>query len=260
MHGLGNDFVVIDNFNGRINLSKEQVAYLCDRHKGIGADGVILVEKKEGADCFMNYINADGTFASMCGNGVRCTAKFLKDLYLKDKNEFIVATRDGIKNIQLFDDDTFSVNMGQASFEHADFPKDISTLEGLELNFVSMGNPFAITFMDDIDSLNVIDFYKIGHNIEYHPKFPNRMNLELVEEINSKEFKVKVWERGCGETLACGTGACAVFALLRGKGNQEKEITIQFPGGKLFLSENENGDIMMRGPAVNVYGGLVEVK
>ena len=139
MHGLGNDFIVVDNFNGRIKLNKEQITFLCNRHKGIGADGLILVESAENvgstnspqADCFMNYYNSDGTEAEMCGNGIRCTAKFLKDYYLKDKENFSIKTRVGVKEVNLIEDNIFSVNMGKPIFESSDFPKKEIELEGV---------------------------------------------------------------------------------------------------------------------------------
>ena len=264
MHGLGNDFIVIDNFNGRIKLAREQISFLCDRHKGIGADGLILVESAENvasvnspqADCFMNYYNSDGTEAEMCGNGIRCTAKFLKDYYLKDKENFKIKTRAGLKEVNLIEDNIFSVNMGQPIFESNDFPKKEIELEGLLLNFASIGNPHAVAFVDD---LNACDLSVIGPKIESNSNFPNKINLEIVQEKSPKEFEVKVWERGCGITLACGTGACAVYAIARKYKNADVEITINLPGGKLFLKENENGEILMRGEAVNVYSGIIYV-
>lgn len=256
MHGLGNDFVVIDNMNGRISLTKEQVIFLCDRHKGIGADGVILVEPKEGSDCFMNYINSDGTEAEMCGNGVRCTAKFFQENFAKDKKEFKIATRSGIKEIIHNEDDTYSVNMGKASFSSKDFEGERGVAEGVELNFVSMGNPFAIAFVENVEKE---DLKNIGPAIENNKMFPNRINFEIVEELGKDEFKVRVWERGCGETLACGSGACAVYALVKKLGKAEGEITVHFPGGKLYLSSQDGGDIIMRGIAEASFSGMVEL-
>ncbi len=259
MHGAGNDFVVIDNMAGRVNLSKEQIAFLCDRHKGIGADGLILVESAADADCFMNYYNQDGTEAEMCGNGVRCTAKFLEEHFSMKKENFKIGTRAGIKEIKKEDQGNFSVNMGKPVFTHQDFPDKEIELEKLKLSFVSMGNPHAVAFVKDIEAY---ELEKIGPAIEKDKNFPNKINLELVEEISPREFKVKVWERGSGATLACGTGACAVYATaLRIKDNMKKdeEVKISLPGGDLFLSENENGEIIMRGPAKSVYSGLVEV-
>ena len=259
MHGLGNDFVVIDNMNGRIALSPEQVIFLCDRHKGIGADGVILVEYREEADCFMNYYNSDGTPAEMCGNGVRCTARFLKEFSKKhiEQKEFAIETRAGVKNIPLEDDGTYSVNMGKPIFVSPDFPNKNLEIENLSLNFVSIGNPHAVAFVKDI---NNYDLSKIGSVIENDKNFPNKINLEIVEEKSPNEFVVKVWERGCGATLACGTGACAVYAIAKkNKISGDEEVKIELPGGTLFLSENETGEIIMRGPAENAFSGLVEI-
>ena len=256
MHGLGNDFIVIDNFNGRIKMSKEDVTLLCDRHKGIGADGLILVESSEkSADCFMNYYNSDGSIAEMCGNGIRCVAKFLKNEYLKDKNILEIETRAGIKKITCEADGTFSVFMGKPVFSHNDFPEDKINLEGLELDFVSMGNPHAVAFVDDLGSF---DLEKIGPLVENNIQFPNKINLELVEKKSNNKFKSVVWERGCGVTLACGTGACAVYAIVQKQKDAEKEITIELPGGELFMRE-ENGEIVMRGEAKSVFSGEIHL-
>ncbi len=261
MHGLGNDFVVIDNMNGRIQLSDDQIKFLCDLHKGIGADGVILVEPRNDSDCYMNYYNADGTLAEMCGNGVRCVAKFLKDevLHKSAPNQtiFNIDTRAGIKEIRLKDDGTFSVNMGKPVFSHADFPEKSMELHELSLNFVSTGNPHAVAFVED---LNEYDILTLGPKIEKDKNFPNKINLELAQEISPSELKVKVWERGSGATFACGTGACGVYAVARRYRGAPRDVTIHLPGGKLFLSENEMGETIMRGPAESVYGGMVELK
>ena len=263
MHGLGNDFIVIDNFNGRIKFSQEVIALLCERHKGIGADGLILVESKNlplgevgGADAFMNYYNADGTEAEMCGNGVRCTAYFLKNDYFKDKDIFRIDTRAGIREVKWEGVNVFSVNMGKPVFVHNDFPKEKIKLEGLELDFVSMGNPHAMAFVENIESF---DLKNIGPKIENNFVFPNKINFELVEKINDEEFKVKVWERGCGETMACGTGACAVYAMAKKKDDSKKDIIIYLPGGKLFVSENKEGEIIMKGEVKSVFSGLIDI-
>ena len=256
MHGLGNDFIVIDNFNGRITLSEEQVRFLCDRQKGIGADGVILVESYEDAHCFMNYYNADGSLAEMCGNGVRCVAKFLKDDFFKDRTKLRIATRAGIKEVECLEDGTFSVNMGKPVFSHTDFPMKPLTLEGLELHFVSMGNPHAVTFVPDVSTY---DLAKLGPLIETDPHFPNKINFHIVEKKGNDTFKMKTWERGCGITLACGSGACAVYALTRTEQGANKEVTLELPGGILSMSENDHGDILMCGEAKSVYTGIVYV-
>lgn len=256
MHGLGNDFMVINNMNGRIFLSAEQIKFFCDRHKGIGADGVILVESSKGADCYMNYYNADGSQAEMCGNGVRCVAKFLKDNNLKSGNHFRVNTRSGTKEIYYKDNGTFSVNMGKPVFSHIDFPDKSLELEGLLFHFVSVGNPHAVAF---VDNFVAYDLYKIGPVIENNKIFPNRINVELVEQKGPKEFKVKVWERGCGATLACGTGASAVYAIAQKYKNTGQDTTIELPGGKLLMSKNSKYEIIICGPAESVYTGIVSL-
>ena len=258
MHGLGNDFVMIENMDGKIKLSPEEVVFLCDRHKGIGADGVILLEKTEQADCFMNYYNSDGSFAEMCGNGVRCTVKFFLEKISPEKNKKVlkIGTRAGIKEIILEDDGTFSVNMGKPVFLHSDFPKKNLELEGLPLNFVSVGNPHAVSFVNKIADC---DLETLGPKIENDPHFPNKINVELVEKINSSHFKVAVWERGCGRTLACGTGACAVFAVLNKNNLAGGTVKIELPGGILFISKNDGGEIIMCGSAEVSFEGEVKL-
>lgn len=256
-HGLGNDFIVINNLDGRISLSKEQVIFLCDRHKGIGGDAVILIESSTTADCFMNYINNDGTFAEMCGNGVRCVAKLLKDEILpknKITSSLKIDTRAGIKNIEFLKDGTFSVNMGKPIFSSIDFPDKSLEIEGLLYHFVSMGNPHAVSFVENLD---IFDLLALGPKVENNFNFPSKINNHLAEKISNKEFKMKVFERACGITLASGTAASAVFALARRYQNAEKEILIHLPGGDLFLSENDKGEIIMRGPATRVFKGEI---
>ncbi len=259
-NGSGNDFIMINNLDNHLTLSPIQIAQFCDRHFGIGADGVILLESSNSADCFMNYYNSDGTIAEMCGNGVRCTAKFFQDETSLNKKELEIETRDGIKKIILNEDGTYSVNMGMPVFQHSDFPDSPSKLFGIEFNFVSMGNPHAIGFVNNLDKFNI---KVVGPEIENDCRFPNKINMELAEKIDDKYYKVKVWERGCGATLACGTGACAVYSTICKLNEQtiqkvtKDEITLEFPGGKLFLSSNEQGHIILRGPAEFVFKGEI---
>lgn len=266
-HGAGNDFIMINNLDKSIFLTPKDISLYCDRHFGIGADGVILLESSDKADCFMNYYNSDGSLAEMCGNGARCTAKFYLKETGKDIKEINLETRADIKNIKVNDDDTYSVNMGTPIFESPDFPPAISptygkmsilNLEGMDFNCVSMGNPHAVALVED---LNKIDLKTIGPKVENNENFPNKINVEFVEKISDDYFKVKVWERGCGATLACGTGACAVFSILNKLSPRsdlgEKEITLEFPGGKLYLSENHEGHIILRGPATFVFKGEI---
>jgi diaminopimelate epimerase len=252
-HGAGNDFVMIDNRDGEFHGDPEKIKQLCDRHFGIGADGLILLESSERADCFMNYYNSDGTLAEMCGNGIRCTAKFFLDRTRSNSKELLIDTRAGIKKVIANEDGSFSVNMGAPAFSHADFPSGSLILEGNEFRFVSMGNPHAVSFVKDV---SLIDLSNIGPKIENDSHFPNKINVEFVEKIKDDYFKVKVWERGSGATLACGTGACAVYAILK-NARQEltQELILEFPGGNLYLSENKEGEIILRGPAVCVFKG-----
>ena len=261
--GAGNDFVMINNLDGTLKLESSEIARICDRHFGIGADGLILLEQSSKADCFMNYYNSDGTIAQMCGNGARCTAKFFLEQSKArpySVKEINLDTRAGIKNIKINNDDTYSVDMGIPNFESPDFPTSPTgglNIEGFEFNCVSMGNPHAVTIVDDLDRIDIKD---IGPKVENNSLFPNKINVEFIEKVNDDYYKVKVWERGCGATLACGTGACAVFAVIN-KNLQARpvglETILQFPGGKLFLSENEQSHVILRGPAKFVFQGEI---
>jgi len=256
--GAGNDFIMINNLSGEIKLGKDYIRNICSRHFGIGADGVILLESSLRADCFMNYYNSDGTPAEMCGNGARCTAKFFVERTHSLSRELTIDTRAGIKNIKVNEDGSYSVNMGTPLFSHIDFPPLATNVEGFDFKFASMGNPHAITMVNDLDS---IDLKSIGPKVENNYNFPNKINVEFVEKIDDTYYKVRVWERGCGETLACGTGACAVFAtinLMQDASLHDKEIVLDFPGGKLYLSESHNGHIILRGPAVFIFKGEIE--
>lgn len=252
--GAGNDFIMINNLKGDINFTPAYIESICDRHFGIGADGVILLESSIRADCFMNYYNSDGTLAQMCGNGARCTTKFFIEQTNSNLKELSIDTRAGIKNIKVNDDGTCSVNMGRPVFISDDFPSKSITLEGYNFDCVSMGNPHAVS---TVENLNEIDLKTIGPEIENHEYFPNKINVEFVEKISDDYFKVKVWERGCGITLACGTGACAVYSILNKKENFDNEITLEFPGGKLYLRDNPEGEIILRGPATFSFKGEI---
>lgn len=264
-HGTGNDFIMIDNRDKSFSIDVEKIKFLCDRHFGIGADGLILLESSENADCFMNYYNSDGTIAEMCGNGVRCTARFFLDQNKSDLKELLIDTRAGVKKILCNEDGTFSVNMGAPVFSSPDFPTSPLVLENNLFEFVSMGNPHAVTL---VKSIFDVDISAIGPVIENNSNFSNKINVEFVEKVTDNHFKVKVWERGSGVTLACGTGACAVYVILKKENqNLNKEITLEFPGGNLYLSENEIGaspvglqprEIILRGDAVCVFRGEIE--
>lgn len=252
-HGAGNDFIMIDNRDEHFDIINiEKIKHLCDRHFGIGADGLILLESSNKGDCFMNYYNSDGSLAEMCGNGVRCLAKFFIEQTNSNLKEVLIDTRAGIKKVIKNDDGSFSVNMGSPVFLHVDFPDSSLVLEDILFKFVSMGNPHAVGFVKNISD---IDIAQIGPKVERDIHFPNKINVEFVEKVTDTYFKVKVWERGCGETLACGTGACAVYAILKKEDKNLKEITLEFPGGNLYLSENQEGQIILRGEATFVFKG-----
>ena len=256
--GAGNDFIMINNLEGDIKLGAEYIKDICDRHFGIGADGVILLETSLKADCFMNYYNSDGSIAEMCGNGARCIAKFFVQQTSFKPKEMNIDTRAGLKNIMINEDGTYSVNMGAPLFSSDDFPPLPANIEGFDFRFVSMGNPHAVTIVKDLDAINIKE---IGPKVENNWLFPNKINVEFIQKIEDDYYKVKIWERGCGETLACGTGACAIFAVLnlvRDVSLLNKEITLEFPGGNLYLSENHNGKIILRGPATFVFKGEIE--
>ena len=270
--GTGNDFIIIDNRDKDFDV--KNIKLLCDRHFGIGADGLILLESSDKvdstgspqADCFMNYYNADGTLAEMCGNGVRCIAKFFIEHIKSTKQEIkelLIDTRNGIKKVIVNKNGSFSVNMGIPVFSCADFPEKSLKLENIEFNFVSMGNPHAVGVVKDISLINISE---IGLKMELDSHFPNKINVELVEKVSGDYFKVKVWERGVGATLACGTGACAVYAILKNRNKnikassvklQPREITLEFPGGNLYLSENKE-KIILRGEAQFVFKGKID--
>ncbi len=258
-HGAGNDFIMIDNRDKSFDAKNiEKIKLLCDRHKGIGADGLILLESSEKADCFMNYFNADGTLAEMCGNGIRCTAKFFLDQAKTKKaklKELLIDTRAGVKKVICEKDGSFSVNMGLPVFSHTDFPNNPLTFHEILFKFVSMGNPHAVGF---VKNASFIDISNIGPKIENDFHFPNRINIEFVEKVKDNHFKVRVWERGSGATMACGTGACAVYAVLKKESKLLKEATLEFPGGNLYLLENEKGEIILRGEAEYVFKGEVK--
>lgn len=260
-HGAGNDFIMIDNREKVFDVKDiEKIKFLCDRHLGIGADGIIFLENSDKANCFMNYCNSDGTFVEMCGNGIRCLAKFFLEQTKPTEKELLIDTRDGIKKIFCNDDGSVSVNMGIPVFSHNDFPSKPLTLENTLFYFVSMGNPHAVGFVKNISKINLSE---IGPKIENNSVFKNKINVEFVEKITDEYFKVRVWERGSCETLSCGTGACAVYAILKKDPSNllktSKEITLEFSGGKLYLSENPEGQIILRGPATKVFEGEIEL-
>ncbi|MCR4716047.1 MAG: diaminopimelate epimerase [Lachnospiraceae bacterium] len=272
MHGCGNDYIYVNAFEEKIKDPSKVAICLSDRHKGIGSDGLILVAPSDVADVRMIMYNLDGSEGAMCGNGIRCVGKFFYDYKMTDKTEITVETKSGIKKLTLFPKDgkveTVKVDMGKPILNAKDIPavfdKDQLINEPVEVNgktynltAVSMGNPHAVTFVDDTKSL---DLEKIGPDFENHPIFPDRVNTEFVEIINRNEVNMRVWERGSGETFACGTGACATAVASVLNGLTDNHVTVHLLGGDLDLFYDEDNEtVWMTGPATTVFEGEVDI-
>jgi len=273
-HGLGNDFVLVDNRQqGEPILSPEQAVQWCDRHFGIGADGVIFaLPGQAGADYTMRIFNSDGSEPEMCGNGIRCLARFLADLEMAEtgssRSVYNVHTLAGMMVLQMQEDGQVTVDMGLPRLLAEEIPTTLGEPgakvidQALEVagqtwqvTCVSMGNPHCITFVEDVA---VIPLEQIGPQFENHPVFPKRINAEFIEVVRPDYLKMRVWERGAGITLACGTGACAslVAAVLNGK--SDRRATVELPGGPLQIEWSETDQhLYMTGPATLVFAGQV---
>ena len=272
MHGLGNDYVYIDAINQNINNRSELAKKVSDRHFGIGSDGMILICKSDIADFRMQMFNSDGTEAEMCGNGIRCVGKFVYDNGYTNKENIEIETLAGVKMLKLFVQngkvEKVKVDMGEPILEPNKIPvisseepvKDLN-LNILDRNFkftcVSMGNPHAITFINE--DVNGFDIEKYGKLVEINAAFPQRTNVEFINIINKNTIKMRVWERGAGETLACGTGACASAVASFINRYTERKVTVELLGGNLEIEWNEEDNhIYMTGPATTVFKGFYE--
>lgn len=282
LNGLGNDFVMIEDLNDKITLTPDQIAAVCDRHFGVGADGVIIVKPSPRPECvaYMDYYNSDGTKAQMCGNGVRCFAKFLVDRNIIDSQagSFIADTLAGPKPISFTLDDNgklacATVDMGAPILEPLEVPTTFGGtetpfgrvacdaefyLDGRMLRFtcVSMGNPHAVTFVDKRD-LELVN--SLGPLIETCEAFPEGTNVEFAW-VDGDTIHMRVWERGCGETLACGTGACATAVAAHICGHTPRKVTLELIGGTLQIEWRESdGHVMMTGPAAESFTGSFEL-
>jgi len=271
MHGCGNDFVVVDDRAGALALDPSAVAMLCDRHFGIGADGLILVRTATDpdADFFMLYSNADGSLAEMCGNGIRVFAKYLDDRGLVENGRLTVQTLGGLKVIDVIPDagGAFAlarVDMGapilRASEVPTTLPGDpvvdahVSTDAGeADVTCVSMGNPHAVLWVDDVDEAPVTT---LGPAVEELEAFPRATNVEFAQIADPGRIRLRVWERGVGETLACGTGACATLVAGVLTGRCGRSAIIELPGGELRIEWPEGGNVFMTGPAEDVFEGV----
>lgn len=270
MHGCGNDYVYFDCTKEALPKASEAAMFMSDRNTGIGGDGIILIKKSAIADFYMEMYNLDGSQGRMCGNGIRCVGKFVHDKGLTDKTEITVETLSGVKYLKLFVRDgkvyEVTVDMGHPSVQPADIPLAAEepaiarpiVLGGKNLSFtaVSMGNPHAVI---PVESTADTDVEGLGRQLEHAPLFPEGVNTEFVEVLGRNEVNMRVWERGSGETKACGTGACATAYACRLLGLTDDAVTVHLLGGDLrIVYDAENDTVFMTGPAVTVFEGEID--
>lgn len=273
MHGTGNDYVYVNCFEETVENPEKVSEIISDRHFGIGSDGLVLIMPSDKADFRMRMFNADGSEGMMCGNATRCIGKYVYDNKMTDKTEITLETKSGVKALRLFVKDglvdTVEVDMGEAIIKPSEIPMksdgDSFINQPIEVDgrsydvtAVSMGNPHCVLFTSGIDPL---ELEKIGPSFENHQLFPERVNTEFCEVIDDHTLKMRVWERGSGETWACGTGACAtaVASVLCGHCKRGEEITLMLRGGDLAITYREDGHVMMRGPATKVFDGEIDL-
>lgn len=276
MHGCGNDYIYIDGARERIPAEQkpEIVRRLSDRHFGIGGDGVIFINPSDQADFEMEMYNMDGTRAEMCGNGIRCVAKYVYDKGLTDQTKISVISAGKIKYLDLQVENgrvsTVKVNMGEPILKACEIPvlaeneqgeviADPIEVEGktYQMTCVSMGNPHAVVFVDDVQNFPL---EQIGPKFENHPRFPKRVNAEFVKVLDQENVEMRVWERGTGETLACGTGACATVVACILNGLTKDTVTVKLLGGTLQVQwDKAENRVYMTGPATTVFEGEVEI-
>ena len=273
MHGAGNDYIYVNCFEEKVDNPSLVSVKVSDRHFGIGSDGLVLIMPSEVADFKMDMYNADGSQGKMCGNATRCIAKYVYDNKLTDKEVITLETLSGIKTIKLDIKDGVAVgatvNMGEPILEAKDIPTKFEgekvvrqklSIDGkdFEVTCVSMGNPHCIVFCDNVKD---IEIEKIGPKFENNEMFPERINTEFIRVIGENELEMRVWERGSGETLACGTGACAatVAAILNGFCRRDGEIKIDLIGGTLYTNWASDGSVYMRGPAEKICDGETDL-
>ncbi|MFT6387032.1 MAG: diaminopimelate epimerase [Cellvibrionaceae bacterium] len=269
MHGLGNDFIVIDAIKQSVSLSSEQVKSLADRRFGIGCDQLLIVEPPQDPDVDFNYriFNHDGSEVENCGNGARCFAKFVRDRKLTGKSTIVVETCNGRMTLQVQDDGDITVDMGVpelspikipfiAEQQQLTYSLPLSSTT-LEISAISMGNPHAVTLVDNIGSAPVL---QLGPEVEAHHHFPQKVNAGFMNVRSRDEIDLRVYERGVGETLACGTGACAAVVAGRLRGLLDERVTVNVPGGSLAIEwVGEGHSVMMTGPAANVFHGQITI-
>jgi len=270
MHGLGNDFVMIDAVNQSVELTPEQARRLADRRFGVGCDQVLLVEKAThaGTDFRYRIFNADGDEVEQCGNGARCFARFVHDQGLTAKKEFAVETLAGVIHLKTEQDGTVTVNMGVPRFEPREVPFEAGARQpvydldvdgtAVPVTVLSMGNPHAVQVVADVERAPVTIQ---GPKIEHHPRFQKRVNAGYMQVLDRSHIHVRVWERGAGETLACGTGACAAVVAGRLRGLLDENVAVRVRGGTLQIRwAGEGKPVMMTGPAITVFEGEIDLE
>lgn len=269
MHGLGNDFVVIDAIHQDVNLTPDQVRSLANRRFGVGCDQVLLVEqaKTQGIDFRYRIFNADGNEVEQCGNGARCFARYVRDKGLIDSDLIRVETKAGVISLEIDSQGEVIVDMGVPILEPEDIPfladQRAITYEltvdsqRLQISAVSMGNPHAVLQVDNLDTTPVAH---LGPRIESHSRFPNQVNVGFMQVVDPTNIRLRVYERGAGETLACGTGACAAVVAGRIQGLLDSCVAVELPGGRLIIDWSGEGKaVMMKGPATLVFEGVMEL-
>jgi diaminopimelate epimerase len=253
-HGLGNDYIVIDPANVPFAVTPEAVRLICDRHRGVGSDGILLVADADGADFGMRIFNPDGSEAEKSGNGARIFAKFLRDHGYTDRDRFTLRTLGGRVTCALEHADgrvaRITVDMGKARFD----PLDAIEIDGrrFEVTSVSMGNPHCVVIVPDLAE---IDVRALGPKIETHPAFPKRTNVQFAQVVSRDEVRILIWERGAGYTLASGSSSCAVVAACHRRGLVDRSVTVSMPGGQLSITIADDGEIRMRGPVEEICTG-----
>ncbi|AYC34800.1 diaminopimelate epimerase [Pseudomonas cavernae] len=269
MHGLGNDFMVLDLISQHAHILPKHAKQWGDRHTGIGFDQLLLVEAPNNPDVDFRYriFNADGSEVEQCGNGARCFARFVQDKRLTVKKQIRVETKSGIIELNVRNDGQITVDMGAPRLapQQIPFQADAEALsyhvgvgaQTVELAAVSMGNPHAVLRVEDVDQAPV---HELGPQLEHHPRFPQRVNVGFLQVVNRQQAKLRVWERGAGETQACGTGACAAAVAAIRQGWMDSPLQLELPGGKLAIEWAGPGQpVMMTGPAVRVFEGQVRL-
>ena len=253
MQGLGNDYVYVNGMEEYVESPEELARRVSDRHFGIGADGLILIQDSQKADVRMEMYNADGSCGMMCGNGIRCVAKYVYDHGIVTGKYMTIETRSGIKDALILPDGCVRIRMGKPEIEKI----GASVLCGgiqYYMDYISMGNPHAVVYVDDLLPLRMEE---LGKSLEIHRGNERRVNVEFVHVLNRRMMEMRVWERGSGETFACGTGACAATVSAIARCLTEREVRIKLLGGELLVKWRDDGQVEMTGPAVTVFEGEI---